>query len=84
MKKKIKDLYLKKILDLSQLKKVIGNYPRKKKVVLCHGVFDIVHPGHIRHLGYAKSQTDLLIVSCTGDKFIDKGIYRPHIPQNMT
>ena len=83
MIKSIKDLYMKKILDLPQLKKIIGNIPRKKKVVLCHGVFDIVHPGHIRHLAYAKSQADILIVSCTGDKFIDKGIYRPHIPQNM-
>ena len=83
MKKNNKDLYLKKILDLSQLQKIIGKFPRKKKVVLCHGVFDIVHPGHIRHLGYAKSQADILIVSCTGDKFIDKGIYRPHIPQDM-
>jgi rfaE bifunctional protein kinase chain/domain len=83
MIKSIKDLYMKKILDLPQLQKIIGNFPRKKKVVLCHGVFDIVHPGHIRHLTYAKSQADILIVSCTGDKFIDKGIYRPHIPQNM-
>ena len=83
MIKKTKELYLKKILDISQLKKIIGNFPRKKKVVLCHGVFDIVHPGHIRHLGYAKSQADILVVSCTGDKFIDKGIYRPHIPQSM-
>ena len=83
MKKKNNNSYLKKVLNISQLKKIIGNYPRKKKVVLCHGVFDIVHPGHIRHLAYAKSQADLLIVSCTGDKFIEKGIYRPHIPQNM-
>ena len=83
MTKDIKNLYLKKILELSQLQKIIGNFPRKKKVVLCHGVFDIVHPGHIRHLDYAKSQADILIVSCTGDKFIDKGIYRPHIPQRI-
>ena len=83
MPKDIKNLYLKKILELSQLQKIIGNFPRKKKVVLCHGVFDIVHPGHIRHLDYAKSQADILIVSCTGDKFIDKGIYRPHIPQRI-
>ena len=46
-------------------------------------VFDIVHPGHIRHLTYAKSQCDILVVSCTSDKFIDKGVYRPHIPQKM-
>lgn len=22
---------------------------QKKKVVLCHGVFDLIHPGHIIH-----------------------------------
>ncbi len=83
MVKNIKNLYQKKILEISQLKKIVGNFPRKRKVVLCHGVFDIVHPGHIRHLAYAKSQAEILIVSCTGDKFIEKGVYRPHIPQNM-
>ena len=31
MIKKTKELYLKKILDISQLKKIIGNFPRKKK-----------------------------------------------------
>ena len=67
MKKKLKIL-LKKNFKLCQVKKIIGKFPRKKKVVLCHGVFDIVHPGHIRHLGYAKSQADILVVSCTGDQ----------------
>ena len=79
----IKNLHKKKIVELSQLIKIIGNFPRKKKIVLCHGVFDIVHPGHIRHLEHARAQADIMIVSCTGDKFINKGIYRPHIPQKM-
>ena len=70
----IKNLHKKKIVELSQLIKIIGNFQRKKKIVLCHGVFDIVHPGHIRHLEHARSQADIMIVSCTGDKFINKGI----------
>ena len=75
--------YSHKLVKVEELIKKIGNFPRKKKVILCHGVFDIVHPGHIRHLIYAKTQCDTLIVSCTSDKYIDKGIYRPHISQRM-
>ena len=43
----------------------------------------MVHPGHVRHLVYAKSKADLLLVSLTADKFINKGIYRPHVPENI-
>ena len=75
--------YSHKVVKIDFIKKKIGTFPRKKKIILCHGVFDIVHPGHIRHLTYAKSQCDILVVSCTSDKFIDKGVYRPHIPQKM-
>ena len=80
------DLYKKyshKLVKIDLIKKKVGKFPRKNKIILCHGVFDIVHPGHIRHLTYAKSQCDILVVSCTSDKFIDKGVYRPHIPQKM-
>ena len=37
---------------------------------MCHGNFDVVHPGHVRHLSYAKSKADYLVVSITADKFI--------------
>ncbi len=47
-------------------------------VVLCHGVFDLLHLGHIRHLKEAKSLGDRLIVSVTADKWVKKGIGRPH------
>lgn len=53
------------------------------KIILCHGNFDVVHPGHIRHLAHAKSKADILIVSITKDKYISKGIYRPHVPENL-
>ena len=45
---------------------------------MCHGVFDVVHPGHLRHLIYAKSKADILIASLTADVHITKGQYRPH------
>ena len=45
--------------------------------------FDVVHPGHVRHLIYAKSKADILAVSITADKFIQKGNYRPFVPENL-
>ncbi|HHN77628.1 MAG TPA: hypothetical protein ENK11_03000 [Phycisphaerales bacterium] len=54
-----------------------------RRVVQCHGCFDIVHPGHIRHLKFAKSQGDILLVSITGDDEIRKGTGRPLIPQEL-
>jgi rfaE bifunctional protein kinase chain/domain len=72
-----------KIKTVKSLGLVLKKFPRKKKVILCHGVFDVVHPGHIRHLAYAKTKADILVVSITADRFITKGIYRPHIPQKL-
>jgi len=46
-------------------------------VVLCHGVFDLVHLGHLRHLKQARKEGDVLIVSITADKFVQKGPDRP-------
>jgi rfaE bifunctional protein nucleotidyltransferase chain/domain len=54
-----------------------------RRVVQCHGCFDIVHPGHLRHLRHAKAQGDVLLVSITGDSMIDKGTGRPLIPQEL-
>jgi rfaE bifunctional protein kinase chain/domain/rfaE bifunctional protein nucleotidyltransferase chain/domain len=52
-------------------------------VVQCHGCFDIVHPGHIRYLQFARDQGDALIVSVTGDESIDKGLDRPYINEKL-
>jgi rfaE bifunctional protein nucleotidyltransferase chain/domain len=54
-----------------------------KKVVQCHGCFDIVHPGHIRHLRQARSLGDILLVSITGDTQMKKGTGRPLIPEEL-
>src|SRR5262245_44019397 len=50
---------------------------------MCHGTFDIVHPGHIRHLLYAKSKGDVLVASLTGDEHIIKANFRPFVPQEL-
>ena len=75
--------YRHKIKTAEELRKILGDPPRKKKVIMCHGVFDVVHPGHIRHLLYAKSKAETLIASLTADRYIDKGKYRPHVPQEL-
>ena len=48
-----------------------------KRIVLCHGTFDLIHTGHIRHLQEAKKQGDILFVTITADKYVKKGPSRP-------
>jgi len=54
-----------------------------KTVVHCHGCFDIVHPGHIQHLQFAKSLGDVLIVTVSADTHVNKGVDRPLIPDDL-
>lgn len=79
----LSDRYRHKIKTAGEIAKAVGPRPRKKKVIMCHGVFDVVHPGHLRHLLYAKSKADILIASLTADRHIAKGQYRPHVPQDL-
>jgi rfaE bifunctional protein kinase chain/domain/rfaE bifunctional protein nucleotidyltransferase chain/domain len=75
--------YKYKVKSVSELLNSIGTFPRSETAILCHGVFDVVHPGHLRHLSYAKSKAKVLIVSLTADRHIKKGTYRPHVPENI-
>jgi rfaE bifunctional protein kinase chain/domain/rfaE bifunctional protein nucleotidyltransferase chain/domain len=52
-------------------------------VVHCHGCFDIVHPGHVHHLEYARSLGDLLVVTVSSDTHVAKGVNRPLIPDDL-
>ena len=52
-------------------------------IVQCHGCFDIVHPGHIRYLQFARRLGDVLVISLTGDAAMGKGPERPYIPQEL-
>lgn len=74
----------KKIFNLTDLAKHIQPLKAKKlKVVLCHGCFDLMHPGHIKYFQAAKQMGDILIATITPDKFVDKGPGRPVFNQQL-
>lgn len=56
-----------------------------KIVGLCHGGFDLLHPGHVQHFESAKKLCDVLIVSVTADRFVQerKGKNRPILNQQL-
>ncbi|MBV8245677.1 MAG: adenylyltransferase/cytidyltransferase family protein [Candidatus Eremiobacteraeota bacterium] len=67
-----------KVQSLAELALTIENLKREgRKVVLCHGVFDLLHIGHIRHFSEAKALGDVLVVTLTEDRHVNKGPHRP-------
>lgn len=74
----------KKIKKLDELKTIVAGLKKQnKRVAHCHGVFDLIHPGHIRHLAAAKKEADVLIVTVTSDLFVRKGPGRPIFNENL-
>ena len=68
-----------KIINDSEISNLVASIKKKrKKIVQCHGVFDLIHIGHLRHFKSAKKFGDVLIVSVTADKFVQKGFNRPY------
>jgi D-glycero-beta-D-manno-heptose 1-phosphate adenylyltransferase len=54
-----------------------------KTVVFTNGVFDLLHPGHVRYLNAARQLGDVLIVGVNSDRSarrLDKGPNRPVNP----
>ena len=69
---------MQKIVSIDNLARIISKLKMKgKKVVLCHGVFDLLHIGHIKHFEEAKKLGDVLIVTLTSDQYVYKGPGRP-------
>ncbi|MCH2204820.1 MAG: PfkB family carbohydrate kinase [Lentisphaerales bacterium] len=66
-----------KILPLKELSEVLDTARAGKNVVQCHGCFDLLHVGHMRHFSEAKSFGDILVVTVTPDCFVNKGPGRP-------
>lgn len=73
-----------KIYNTKKLVSEIRKLKNKKlKIGLCHGLFDLMHPGHINHLNEAKRYCDILVVSTTADIFIKKNLKSPLFNQNQ-
>jgi rfaE bifunctional protein nucleotidyltransferase chain/domain len=55
-----------------------------KRIVFTNGVFDLLHPGHVRYLQAARAHGDLLIVGLNSDASVrrNKGPERPINPED--
>ncbi len=73
-----------KIKQIDELAETIERLKRHgKKIVQCHGVFDLLHPGHIKHFEIAKRKGDILVVTITRDEYVNKGPGRPIFNQYL-
>ena len=70
-----------KFLQIDKLVHKLNLHKKKIVVGLSHGVFDLLHLGHIKHFKEAKKNCDLLIVSITADQHVNKGPNRPAFNQ---
>lgn len=75
---------LKKILEPSALGERLAELRAQgRRIVHAHGVFDLLHIGHIRHLQEARSFGDVLVVSLTEDRHVNKGPDRPAFTESL-
>jgi rfaE bifunctional protein kinase chain/domain/rfaE bifunctional protein nucleotidyltransferase chain/domain len=75
---------MKKIISLKEVsKKIIELKKSGKKISLSHGVFDLLHPGHIFHFEQAKKNADVLIISVTSDSNVMKGPGKPYFNEKI-
>ncbi len=73
-----------KIIDLDALASITARLRKKGKIIVhCHGVFDLLHIGHIRYFKQALGFGDTLIVTITPDDHVDKGPHRPAFSQDL-
>jgi rfaE bifunctional protein nucleotidyltransferase chain/domain len=73
-----------KVVSLDELGRIAASARAAgRRVVLCHGVFDLMHSGHIFHLQRARKEGDLLFVTVTCDSHVNKGPGRPVFAENL-
>ena len=73
-----------KIYSIKSLARIIQREKKKSKTIVhCHGVFDLLHVGHIKHLRKAKEYGDKLVVTVTSDRYVNKGSGRPVFNQTL-
>ena len=73
-----------KIVSLDELISIVSNYKKDGKVVVqSHGIFDLIHPGIVKHLNSAKDEGDILVVTVIKDTDVRRGPGRPIFPEDM-
>ncbi len=73
-----------KILTLEQLAEECKKLKKQGKTIAqCHGCFDLLHPGHIKHFQAAKDKADIVVVTLTPDRFVNKGPGRPVFTEQL-
>src|SRR3990167_6015560 len=71
-----------KIVSFVEFNELLSQYylPR---IVQSHGVFDLLHIGHIKHFQAAKRYGDILVVTITPDRYVNKGPNRPYFSEKL-
>jgi rfaE bifunctional protein kinase chain/domain/rfaE bifunctional protein nucleotidyltransferase chain/domain len=72
-----------KIKDIDELAAELMHVRRGRTVVQCHGVFDLLHIGHIRHFRAARKNGEILVVTVTPDRYVNKGPHRPVFTETL-
>src|SRR3989304_665696 len=73
-----------KVKSLDELSEIIGSLKQDgRSIVQCHGVFDLLQPGHIKHFEAAKREGDILVVTLTQDRYVGKGPGRPVFNEHL-
>ena len=67
-----------KIKTINELASILEKSRKEgKKIAHCHGCFDLLHPGHLKHFQAASEKGDVLVVTLTKDEYVNKGPGRP-------
>lgn len=72
------------VLRLGDAQRLVTDLRRAgKQIVFTNGVFDLLHPGHLRYLQSARAEGDVLIVGINSDRSVrsNKGPGRPITPE---
>ncbi len=73
-----------KVIELEELAMCLDGLRKAcMKIVHCHGCFDLMHPGHIKHFQAAKKMGHILVVTVTPDCHVDKGPGRPAFNETL-
>ncbi|MGE4130968.1 MAG: adenylyltransferase/cytidyltransferase family protein, partial [Bdellovibrionales bacterium] len=79
---KMKNRQSPKIISFEELAQVRERFPGKK-IVQCHGVYDVLHAGHLAYFRSAKEFGDMLVVTLTSDPHVNKGPGRPYFTDKV-